>query len=152
MVSPEPLPSAPSVVDVKVMVPLLPMTLAVTVPLPRSPDPAVAAITEASPTLAAGTLKAIWLMVALAALAVPVPTCRKSTFGMMIWKSRRAEAVIGVPAPVVKADSAPATSGAATARATADLRSSDFAFMFPYLSFVIQVEEDPFWLRNLPRW
>ena len=42
MVSPAPLLSAPIVVDVTVIVPLLPMTFAVTVPLPRSPEPAEA--------------------------------------------------------------------------------------------------------------
>ncbi len=117
--SPEPLPSAPSVVEEKVIVPLLPTTFAVTVPLPRSPEPAVAEITEASPTLAAGTVKAIWSIVALAAMLVPAPTCRKSTFGIVIWKSRRAVAVIGEPLPVVMLDSAFAACGSASAAAMA---------------------------------
>src|SRR5260221_1773252 len=107
IVSPRPLPSAPSVADENVMLPLLPMTRAVTWPLPRSPEAAVAPITELSPTLTPGTVKAIWLTVALAARLVPVPTCRKRILGIVIWKSRRAVAVIGVPTPgLVKLDSA----------------------------------------------
>src|SRR6266850_1902359 len=132
IVSPIPLFSAPSVAELKVTLPLLLTTFAVTLPLPRSPEPAVAAITEASPTLTAGTEKAIWLMVALAAMLVPVPTCRKSTFGMMIWKSRRAVAVIGEPGPVVKFDSALAANGAARARATALLITILLKFVFMF--------------------
>jgi len=43
-VSPAPLPSAPVVTELRVMLPLLPTSLAVTVPLPMSPEPAVASI------------------------------------------------------------------------------------------------------------
>src|SRR5258706_15209174 len=73
MVSPRPLFSAPRVAELKVTLPLLLTTFAVTVPLPRSPEPTVAAITEASPTLTAGAEKAIWVRVGLAGLLVPVP-------------------------------------------------------------------------------
>src|SRR5258706_13437710 len=100
MVSPRPLFSAPRVAELKVTLPLLLTTFAVTVPLPRSPEPTVAAITEASPTLTAGTGKAVWLMGALAAMLGPVPTLRKRNFWVMIWNARRGGAGIGGRAAV----------------------------------------------------
>ena len=98
-------------------------------------------LTELSPTLTPGTVKAIWLTVALAARLVPVPTCRKRILGIVIWKSRRAVAVIGVPTPgLVKLDSAFAACGSASAAATAEVRTRlrrtrlllliDLVFMF----------------------
>src|SRR5574338_1553947 len=70
MESPEPLPIAPAVEALRVIFPLLPRTMAVTVPLPRSPLAAVAA-TAPWPTLAAGMLKLIRLTVASLAYSDP---------------------------------------------------------------------------------
>src|SRR3546814_4888696 len=59
MVLPAPLLSAPSVVEVRVTLPPLPSTRAVTAPLPRSPEAAVAATEVPLPRLAPGTLQLI---------------------------------------------------------------------------------------------
>ena len=123
IVSPAPLLNAPVLVLVRDTAPLLPMTLAVTTPAPKSPDAAEAATGVPSPTLPAGTVKSIRLTAALVPRFVPVPTCKNRTLGTATRKSSLALAVRGVPAPVVTADSACETSGTATPSTAAQART-----------------------------
>src|SRR5690606_34368653 len=109
-------PSAPGVVEVKVIVPLLPITLAVTVPLPTSPEAAVAATAVPLPRLAAGTRNEIWSIAGLVVPSAPVPTCRNRIRGTVTWKSRWA---VALPVPLTNCDSALAAIGMAARAAVA---------------------------------
>ena len=121
MLSPAPLFNAPKVLAVKVTVPALLRSSAVTAAVEAVPkSPPVPLTTVPSPRLAAGTEKLNKSIVVPAAAPnkPPVPTRRNKTFGTVIWKSRRALVVSGPVNAETVADSAEASIGAPVAMAT----------------------------------